>query len=91
MCAPYIQRYLHLVWVTWDRLPLIDDEIRGRLHAAIAEKCRELECVPLAIGGVAEHVHLLVRLHSTVAVITLVKETKRSSSHMVIDEIRTKK
>ena len=83
MRTPYTQLYLHLVWATWDRLPLITETIEARLYAAIAEKCRELKCIPLAIGGVADHVHLLVRLHTTVAVATLVKEVKGASSHLV--------
>ena len=87
MRAPYTQLYLHLVWATWDRLPLITDEIEPRLYAAIAQKCRQLKCVPLAIGGTANHVHLLVRLHTTVSVAQLAKEVKGSSSHLVTHEI----
>ena len=87
MRSPYTQLYLHIVWATWDRLPLITEAIKPRLYAAIAAKCRELKCVPLAIGGIADHVHLLVRLHTTVAVATLVKEVKGASSHLVTHEI----
>jgi len=87
MRAPYTQLYLHLVWATWDRLPLVTEDVRPRLYAAIAEKCRELKCVPLALGGVADHVHLLVRLHTTTAVATLAKEVKGASSHLVTHEI----
>ncbi len=83
MRTPYTQLYVHLVWATWDRLPLITEEIEARLYAAIAAKCRELKCIPLAIGGVADHVHVLVRLHTTVAIATLVKEIKGASSHLV--------
>ena len=82
MRSPYTQLYLHIVWATWDRLPLITETIKPRLNAAIAEKCRELKCVPLAVGGIADHVHLLVRLHTTVAVATLAKEVKGASSHL---------
>ena len=87
MRAPFTQLYLHLVWATWDRLPLITSEVEVRLYAAIAAKCRELKCYPLAIGGVADHVHLLARLHATVAVATLAKEVKGSTSHLVTHEI----
>jgi putative transposase len=87
MRAPYTQLYIHLVWATWDRLPLITDQIEDRLYAAIAEKCRQLKCVPLEIGGVADHVHVLTRLHSTIAVAELVKEIKGSSSHLVTHQI----
>jgi putative transposase len=87
MRGPYTQLYLHLVWATWDRLPLITEAVESRLYAAIAQKCRDLKCVPLSIGGIADHVHLLVRLHATVDVSTLVKEVKGSSSHLVSHEI----
>ncbi len=83
MRSPYTQLYLHIVWATWDWLPLITEQVRPRLYAAIAGKCRELKCVPLAIGGIADHVHLLVRLHTTVAVATLAKEVKGASGHIL--------
>jgi putative transposase len=88
MREPYTQLYLHLVWATWDRLPLITAEIRPRIYAAISEKCRELNCTPFAIGGISDHVHLLVRFHTTVAVASLAKEVKGSSSHLVTHEIK---
>ena len=87
MRAPYTQLYLHLVWATWDRLPLITEAVQARLYAAIAEKCREFKCVPLAIGGMPDHVHLLVRFHTTTAIADLVKEVKGASSHLVTHEI----
>jgi putative transposase len=87
MREPFTQLYLHLVWATWDRLPLITEGIKPRIYASIAEKCREMKCVPLAIGGISDHVHLLVRLYTTVAVADLVKEVKGSSSHLVTHEI----
>src|SRR5574341_189363 len=87
MRAPYSQLYLHLIWSTWDHLPLITEAIEQRLYAPIAAKCRELDCEPLAIGGVADQIHVLVRLHPTIAVATLVKEVKGATSHLVTHEI----
>lgn len=87
MPESYTQLYVHLVWATWDRLPLITPAVEPHLHAAVAEKCRELRCTPLAIGGIADHLHVLVRLHSTVAVATLAKELKGSSSHLITHEV----
>ena len=81
MREPFTQLYLHCVWSTWDRLPLITPDVRPRLYGAIVDKCRELKCKPIRIGGIEDHLHLLVRLHTTVAVATLVKEVKGSSSH----------
>lgn len=83
MRAPYTQLYLHMTWSTWDRLPLITEAMEPRIYAAIAVKCRELDCEPIAIGGVADHVHVLVRLHPAVTVANLAKEIKGASSHLV--------
>jgi hypothetical protein len=41
MRAPYTELYLHCVWATWDRLPLITDEIEGAVYAAIHAKGTE--------------------------------------------------
>ena len=48
----------------------------------------ELKADVLAIGGVADHVHLLVRLHPAVAVSDLVKRVKGSSSHLVTQRLQ---
>jgi putative transposase len=41
---------------------------------------RGLGVVPLAVGGVEDHVHLLVRLKATHAVADLVREAKKAST-----------
>ena len=87
MRTPYTQLYVHLTWSTWDRLPLITEIVQSPLYASIASKCRQLKCDPLAVGGIADHVHLLVSLHPTVAIATLVKEVKGTSSHLVTHEL----
>ena len=83
MREPYTQLYVHLVWATWDRQQLITPKLEPRIYAAIAEKCRELKCLPIAIGGIVDHVHLLTRFHTTTAIAILAKETKGMSSHLV--------
>jgi len=88
MRAPYTQLYVHYVWATWDRLPLITDRIERQIYASIFAKSRSLKCEPIAIGGLLDHVHLLVRLHTTISVAELVKGVKGSSSHLVTHELR---
>lgn len=88
MRAPYTQLYLHCVWATWDRLPLLTPEIEQAVYSAILAKCHQLDCEPLAIGGMPEHAHLLVRFPTTLSVAALVKEVKGSSSHLVTHEIK---
>ncbi len=76
-----ISVYLHLVWATWDRLPLISPEMEEPLHACILRECRELRCQPFAVGGIEDHVHTLVQIPSTITIAELVKQLKGSSSH----------
>ena len=87
MRAPFTQLYLHCVWATWDRLPLITPQVEQAVYAAILAKCSELKCDGLAIGGMPDHVHLLVRLHTTVTVADLLKEVKGVSSHLVTHKV----
>lgn len=87
MRGPYTQLYLHCVWATWDRLPLITREIEARLYPAITSKCRELSCEIIAIGGDADHIHLLLRMPATLAVAMLLKEVKGVSSHLMTHEV----
>lgn len=77
------QLYLHCVWATTQRLPLLTTAIEPRVYACIAAKCRELDCNPIAIGGVEGHVHLLVELSTGVEVRKLLKEVKGASSFLV--------
>ena len=87
MRAPFTQLYVHLVWSTWDRLPLINEAFESRLFSAITKKCRELNCEPIAIGGIEDHIHLLIRIHPAISIADLVKQVKGSSSHLMTHEI----
>ena len=61
--------------------------LEARLRAALVAKCGELRCVPLAVGGMPDHMHLLVQVHAAVDVATLVKELKGASSHLITHEV----
>ncbi|OGO16168.1 MAG: transposase [Chloroflexi bacterium RBG_16_48_8] len=87
MRTPFTQLYIHLVWSTWDRLPLINEAYQPRLFTAIAKKCRQLNCEPIAIGGIEDHIHLLVRINPAISIADLVKGVKGSSSHLMSHEI----
>ena len=74
--------YVHYVWATWDRLPMLTAELESQVHAYIAMECRELKCEPLEIGGTQDHVHALVQVHSTVPVAEVARRMKGGSSHL---------
>jgi putative transposase len=73
--------YLHLVFSTKDRKPfLLDREMRETLHSYLGSVSGRLECAPVIVGGVEDHVHLLARLARTVTQADWVKELKRVSN-----------
>ncbi len=80
--------YLHCVWATWDRLPLITPNIQKVVYAAIIKQCEQLKCTVIAIGGIEDHVHLLTGFTSTLTVSNLIKKIKGSSSHLITHEIK---
>ena len=72
--------YVHLVFSTKDRRPLLRDSgIREELHATLGGISNRLECQSLQAGGVEDHVHLLARLGRTISQADWVKELKRAS------------
>jgi REP element-mobilizing transposase RayT len=84
----YTALYVHCVWSTWDRLPLIDNAAEAAIYPALAAKCHELRCESVAIGGVADHVHALVRFIPTMTIARLIGEMKGASSHLMTHSIR---
>jgi len=80
--------YVHLVWATWDRLPLITPAIERPLHRVIASEAQKMGCTLLALNSVPDHLHILVRMPSTVAVAELVKQLKGVSSRFVNDTLK---
>jgi len=54
--------------------------VRPALHAYLATVARNADCECYRVGGVADHVHIAVRLSRTITVATLVEKLKTSSS-----------
>lgn len=72
--------YLHIVWATRFREPVLVDQTDRIAREAIREETRRLGCVVLALGGVADHLHLLVRVPGRLSVAQLAKQVKGASS-----------
>ncbi|HSU13759.1 IS200/IS605 family transposase [Longimicrobium sp.] len=81
MSDAWTQLYLHLVWTTWKRAPLLVEPLRSEVYHLIQADCTRLRADVLAIGGIEDHVHLLVRVPPTLAPAMLVKQVKGSSAH----------
>jgi REP element-mobilizing transposase RayT len=82
---PGIRRYayLHFVWATHGRLPLIAPEIERDLHRFIRRVCMTDGCEVLAVNGMPDHVHLMVNLSNMVTMADLMQHVNGGSSRFV--------
>ena len=66
---------------------LVGAEWRDRLHAYLGGVVRNVQGVAEVIGGVADHVHLLIGLRATARLADVVRDLKAVSLHWVHEEI----
>lgn len=71
---------IHIVFSTKNRAPVLDATVRPALHAYLATVAQNYSGECYRVGGVADHIHLAVRLSRTITVANLVEELKTSSS-----------
>ncbi len=90
MPSTHTNLHYHIVFSTKERLPLIKDEWRNRLHSYLGGIVKNLEGVPLAIGGINNHVHLLVGLKSSHRLDYFVRDLKADSSKWIHTELKQK-
>ena len=78
-----VEQFAHLVWSTHRRRKWITAELEAPLHGVIQAKSVEEHCSVLAIGGMPDHVHVLLRLHPTVSLARVAGVLKATSSGAV--------
>jgi putative transposase len=71
---------MHCVFSTKERRPLLTPEIRDRLWPYLGGIARENGMKALSIGGVADHVHVLLSLPTTVSIAKAMQLLKGNSS-----------
>lgn len=78
--ASYRQLYYHIVFGTKSRKPTIPDVHCQLLYKYIWGILENKKCKLYRINGSKDHIHLLVDIHTTIAISTLVKDLKVSTS-----------
>jgi len=78
MAHTYNVNYVHCVFSTKRRLPLIPEP--QKVWLTVGEVARASKIKLLAVGGTANHIHLLISIPSTRAVSDVVRELKCNSS-----------
>ena len=91
MPATHLSLHYHLIFSTKHRLKMILKEWRSDLHAYLGGIVKGIKGVPLAIGGIEDHVHLLVGLRATHRLDYVLRDVKADSSSWVHNVIGKKK
>ena len=74
-----VHSYHHIVFSTRLRQTSLNSLNREALYRCIWSETTKMNCHLLRIGGMADHVHILVDIHPTVCIADFVKEIKTSS------------
>ncbi len=80
MSHNYTRLFYHFVWATWNRMPLLTGEIEAKAYALIRSQCTAANAEVIAIGGIENHVHLLVSLPAVQELPEFIKAIKGVSS-----------
>lgn len=75
--------YLHIVFSTKNRQPLISPDIENELHKYIGGILTGVNCPPIKIYGTEDHVHILCLLSRTITMSKLLEEIKKASSKWI--------
>ena len=80
MGSTFLSLHYHIVFSTKERRPFLLDAWRGKMHEYLGGTVRGLGAIPETIGGVADHVHLLVGLRATHCLADFMQELKKATS-----------
>lgn len=83
MSGTYSNILLHVVFSTKNREPLIPPDLRERLYPFMGGVIRDERGDLLSVGGMPDHVHLLIRWHTQSSVGDLMRNVKARSSKWV--------
>ena len=83
MSHSYNRIWIHAVWSTKDRLPLISSSAENKIHEYLKAQFIELGCPVRIINGMPDHIHCLFLLNPQKSVAEIIKQVKGSSSHHI--------
>ncbi len=85
--STFTSLHYHFVFSTKNRETSIKPSWRSQLHEYLGGTVRGLDGFPQGIGGVEDHVHLLVGLKPTNCISDFMRELKKSASTWVHQEV----
>jgi putative transposase len=86
MSHTYAQNVMHVVFSTRHRHKAISEEFQPRMWAYVAGICKKHEILVHAVGGMEDHIHLLIQVPPTLALAKAVLTIKSNSSRWANEE-----
>ena len=80
MASSHRVHFFHLVWSTKERKNLILPKVQSKLYPYMGGIVRKCKGSLMEIGGIANHVHLLIEISNLDGYTTLIRNTKASST-----------
>src|SRR5439155_5711391 len=87
MSSTHLSLHYHIVFGTKNHEPLLQPSWRGKLHAYLGGIIRTANGIAESVGGVSDHVHLLIGLRATHCLADVLRELKSVSSRWIRDKI----
>ncbi len=83
---PYVRIWVHLIWSTRKRDPVLRKEVRGKIFTHIKRNVKEKDIYLDMINGHIDHVHTLISLKRTQTIAKVAQLLKGESSNWIREE-----
>ena len=84
--STYTQLLYQIVFSTKDRKHTLTDDHRIALYQYISGILKNKNCHLYQIGGVADHIHIVLHIHPSVALASIVKDIKLASIKQIKEQ-----
>ena len=83
MSHSYNRIWIHAIWSTKERMPLIKSNVEQEIYQFISDQFRESGCPVRIVNGMPDHIHCLFLLNPIKSIAEVIKQIKGSSSHFI--------
>ena len=80
---PHTHIWVHAVWCTKGREPMLKKTVRSQLFAHILANARQMHLAIDTINGVEDHVHALLRLYPDQSIAWVIQLIKGEATHWI--------
>jgi putative transposase len=75
--------WIHAIWATKKRAPIIHSKVEHKIYSFISDQLRDQGCPVRIINGMPDHIHCLFLLSPQKSIADVIKQIKGSSSHFI--------